>query len=162
MDEEIRYTINTHEGGYNNVPGDAGGETKFGISKAQYPNIDIEHLTLDEAVKIYERDYWAPLLLDQITNVKVRWKIFDIAVNRGTVRAAMMVQGIVGVQQDGHFGPMTIAAINKMAPQDLVYKLSFAMIDHYVNRALKVPDQTKFLRGWVDRAMDFGDGLASL
>jgi lysozyme family protein len=30
-----------HEGGYVNDPKDPGGETKFGISKRQYPTLDI-------------------------------------------------------------------------------------------------------------------------
>jgi lysozyme family protein len=32
--------------------------TKFGISAAQYPKLDIENLTLEEAKEIYIRDYW--------------------------------------------------------------------------------------------------------
>jgi lysozyme family protein len=30
-----------HEGGYVNDPRDPGGETKYGVSKRQYPNVDI-------------------------------------------------------------------------------------------------------------------------
>ena len=41
-----------HEGGYSCDPQDPGGETKFGISKKSYPNLDIEHLSRDEAIEI--------------------------------------------------------------------------------------------------------------
>ena len=37
---------------------DKGGITNFGISKAQYPNVDIRNLTQDDAVQIYHDDYW--------------------------------------------------------------------------------------------------------
>jgi lysozyme family protein len=42
-----------HEGGYSNARGDAGGETKFGISKREYPNVDIANLTRDDVIAIY-------------------------------------------------------------------------------------------------------------
>lgn len=48
------------EAGYVNDPKDPGGETKYGISKRAYPNIDIAKLTLGEAKAIYLRDYWYP------------------------------------------------------------------------------------------------------
>lgn len=58
------------EGGYQNVPNDSGnwtggavgkGEnrgTKYGISAARYPHLDIRNLTLDRAKVLYRRDYW--------------------------------------------------------------------------------------------------------
>jgi lysozyme family protein len=49
------------EGGYVNNPADPGGETKYGISKRAYPNIDIAKLTLDQALNIYYNAYWQPL-----------------------------------------------------------------------------------------------------
>jgi len=60
------------EGGYQNNPADVGnwtsgkvgiGENKgtnFGISAASYPNLDIRNLTKEQAIAIYERDYWQP------------------------------------------------------------------------------------------------------
>ncbi len=42
-----------HLGDYPNRRGDAGGGIKFGISKAQYPNIDIANLTRDDVIAIY-------------------------------------------------------------------------------------------------------------
>lgn len=159
MNAEILHTIDRWEGGYNNVPGDAGGETNWGISKAQYPSVDIEHLTKDEAVQIYARDYWKPLSLDQIVNVRLRWKIFDIAVQRGPLRAVMMVQGVLGVQADGKIGPQTLSALNAAQGNDLLYEIAFAQIDHYIDRSLKDDTQRQFLRGWVKRAFDVGEDL---
>lgn len=161
MDAEIRYTIIQHEGGYVNNPADPGGETRWGISKAQYPSIDIQHLTLDEAAAIYARDYWRPLLLDQVNSMRLRWKIFDIAVQRGPVKAAMVVQGILGVPQDGKIGSQTIVALNKAIPTDLLYQLSYAQIDHYVSRVIKDSTQLVFLQGWINRAMDLGLDLVT-
>ena len=159
MDAEIRYTITEHEGGYVNNPSDPGGETNWGISKAQYPSLDIQHLTLDEAVAIYRRDYWQPLMLDQVTNIQVRWKIFDMAVQRGPLKAALVVQGVLGVTQDGHIGSASILALNSGHSIDLLYRLSYAQLDNYIDRVVKVPSQLVFLRGWANRAMDLGEEL---
>ena len=58
------------EGGYQNVANDSGNwtggavgvgvnkGTKYGISAASYPDLDIINLTLDQAKDIYRRDYW--------------------------------------------------------------------------------------------------------
>ena len=37
------------EGGYSNNHNDKGGETRYGISKKAFPDVDIENLTLDQA-----------------------------------------------------------------------------------------------------------------
>ena len=70
------------EGGYVNDPRDPGGETKFGISKRAYPNIDIAQLTLEQAQQIYLRDYWDACGCDTMP-----WEralcVFDMAVNQG-------------------------------------------------------------------------------
>ena len=46
------------EGGYVNDKYDKGGETKYGISKRSYPNLDIPNLTKQQATDIYKTDYW--------------------------------------------------------------------------------------------------------
>ena len=46
------------EGGYVNDPIDKGGETKYGISKRSYPNLDIKNLTKEQAREIYYKDFW--------------------------------------------------------------------------------------------------------
>jgi hypothetical protein len=47
-------------GGYTNDPVDAGGETKWGISKRANPTVDIKNLTLEAAMEIYKQKYWNP------------------------------------------------------------------------------------------------------
>lgn len=69
------------EGGYVNDPRDPGGETKYGISRRSYPNLDIARLTREDAVAIYERDFWTPIPADLPD--ALRWMAFDAAVNHG-------------------------------------------------------------------------------
>lgn len=46
------------EGGYSHDPRDPGGETKYGISKAANPDVDIKNLTVEQAKGIYRKRYW--------------------------------------------------------------------------------------------------------
>ena len=70
------------EGGYTFDPQDPGGETNFGISKREYPDVDIKNLTLDQAKAIYLRDFWNPHDLDTLEYGKALL-VFDCAVNGG-------------------------------------------------------------------------------
>ena len=54
------------EGEYSNDPNDPGGETKWGISKRAYPDLDIRNLTKADALAIYFRDYWTACDCDNI------------------------------------------------------------------------------------------------
>jgi lysozyme family protein len=84
------------EGGYVNDPADPGGETKYGITKRSYPNLDIANLTLDEAKAIYQRDYWNPLSLDT-EPYSVALLLFDAAVNQGVNFAHFLPHDEVGI-----------------------------------------------------------------
>ena len=74
------------EGGYSNDPNDPGGETKFGISKRSYPNLDIKNLTLEQAKEIYLQNYWLKADCDKLTS-PLDIIVFDTAVNMGVSRA---------------------------------------------------------------------------
>ena len=47
-----------HEGGYVNDPADPGGETRYGISKRAFPQVDVKTLTLQQAKALYKVFYW--------------------------------------------------------------------------------------------------------
>jgi len=78
--------------GYVNDPRDAGGETKFGISKAAYPALDIKSLTREQAIEIYRRDYWSPLGAAAIA-APLRLAVLDCAINCGVGRAKALLPG---------------------------------------------------------------------
>src|SRR5690348_4888364 len=77
------------EGGYVRDPADPGGETNYGISKRQYPSLDIPHLTRDQAISLYERDYWIPCNCDALDQGPAL-AVFDTAVNLGVAPATSM------------------------------------------------------------------------
>lgn len=74
------------EGGYVDNPNDAGGETKWGISKRSYPDLDIKELTKEQAIEIYKKDYWNVMNCDYLS-YPLDVVVMDTAVNMGVGRA---------------------------------------------------------------------------
>jgi len=77
----MRYTLDW-EGGYLWDPDDPGGETNHGISRRQYPHLDIANLTRVQTMAIYLRDYWRPYHED-IASYQIASRLFDLSVNMG-------------------------------------------------------------------------------
>ena len=98
------------EGDYSNDRADPGGETKYGISKRAYPNVDIANLTLEGARALYARDYWTPAACDRM-GPALALLVFDAAVNNGIHKAVPWLQTAVGASPDGRVGDVTIRAI---------------------------------------------------
>ena len=121
------------EGGYTTDPHDPGnwtlgavgqGEckgTKYGVSAASYPNLDIANLTLSDARTIYRRDYWNKVQGDHLP-VGVDAVVFDGAINSGPGASEKWVQEAVGETPDGMIGPLTLAAIAAHDARDVINK----------------------------------------
>jgi len=138
------------EGGYLSAEeaarqGDPGGETKFGISKRAYPEIDIASLTKEQAIVIYHRDYWTPVHADQAT-----WPlclfVFDSAVNQGSHAAIRMMQLALGTSDDGVIGPATLALMASARP---FHAAKFMAIR--ARRYATTNNFDKFGEGWLIR-----------
>lgn len=119
-----------HEGGYVNDLRDPGGETKYGISKRAYPNLDIKELTEDKAKEIYRRYYW-----DKAECGALDWPLclvhFDACVNLGMSKA------------------MEIKAKASGWTDYLFLRLRF-----YSALAGRQPSSMVYLRGWINRVLD--------
>lgn len=152
FDKAIEFTL-TQEGVYSNDIYDKGGSTKYGISKKAYPDVDIENLTLDDAVAIYRRDYWDASNLTKVNSEKVAMAIFDWSVNSGVWIAVKSIQGIVGAKKDGILGPKTIACINS-AKDDVIFAYMKDRKDFYVDIVKRNNTQIRFLKGWLNRIIN--------
>lgn len=133
-----------HEGGYVNHPADPGGETKFGISKRSYPDVDIASLTLEQAKALYRRDFWEPL---GDAHPAVKFQAFDFAVNSGMQTAIRKLQLAIGVADDGHWGPRSAAALAAMDVSDVLMRYAAERLDFM----RKLSTWPTFGSGWAGR-----------
>jgi lysozyme family protein len=141
-----------HEGGYVNDPHDAGGETKYGISKRAFPHLDIKKLTRNDAILIYWKLYWQPIHGDQIVSNELALQVFDMAVNAGTGAAAKILQAIVGAHQDGAIGPLTLKAVDRYPSiAALIERYKFERAKFYCRIVSSNHSQARFLMGWINR-----------
>lgn len=149
------------EGGYSNDPVDAGGETKFGISKRAFPSEDIKNLTIDRAKELYKRFYWDRCGADQIKSYNIALQLFDIAINCGVGMAGKLIQRAINetskvkTREDGIIGSKTIANINVSDVKILNNNLVAKRIEYYYAIVASKPTQKKFIRGWLNRAEKF-------
>ncbi len=135
-----------HEGGYVNNPADPGGETNWGISKRQYPDVDIKNMTRDQAKAIYLRDFWDRGHMSEF-DPAVAFQVFDFAVNSGIETAIRKLQTAAGVADDGHIGPVTVAAIKNRGVNDMLMLLTAERIEYQA----KLKNGDTFWRGWMRR-----------
>lgn len=141
--------ILSHEGGYVNHPSDPGGETKWGIAKRSYPHVNIKELTRQQAIEIYRRDFWDRVGGGNLPD-EVGFQVLDAAINHGIGNAVRMLQRAVGVADDGYFGPLSRAAVNRLPAVDVVLRFNAERINFYT----KLSTFSTFGKGWMNRVAD--------
>jgi lysozyme family protein len=130
--------------------------TKFGISAASYPSLNIGALSEADAASIYRRDYWAAISGDEFA-YPVALTVFDAAVNAGPRRSICWLQLAVGVVADGVLGPATRRAVTASDPIDvakeaLVRRLEFSS---------RLPTWPQFGLGWTRRIISLAVAITA-
>jgi lysozyme family protein len=145
------------EGGYVNNPVDPGGMTNLGVTKATWENwvgresdeAEMRGLTPEKVEPLYKKKYFDAVRGDELP-MGLDYLMFDFAVNAGAGRAIKTLQTAVGVTPDGGFGPMTMAAVQAVEPNELIERFSQAKEDFY--RSLTT--FATFGKGWLNRVAD--------
>jgi lysozyme family protein len=149
-----------HEGGYVDHPSDPGGATNLGITIGTLSGwlgrnatkAEVKALTVDAVKPIYRKNYWDRVKGDDLP-AGLDYAVFDYAVNSGPSRAVMHLQQVLGVAQDGKIGPITLAAIGKRNPADMIN----ALCDRRMQFLRGLSTFSTFGRGWTSRV----DGVRS-
>ena len=157
-----------HEGGFQKNPNDranwTGGEigvgtlvgTNGGITPADMPGADIEHLTMAQKIAFYTERYWKPLY-NEITDQSVANKIFDMGVLFGIGDAVEDLQRAINVNPppalhvDGNFGPETLLLTNEQAPVKFLSDFKVELKTRAHGAAVARPAEAQFLPDWLRR-----------
>jgi lysozyme family protein len=168
------------EGGYGNDPRDKGLATKYGVSlrylralgkldpadgtllgdmdhDGDIDIVDIRLMTVEEATKIYQLEWWDKYRYDRIRSDSIAFRLLDQAVLSGPTPAHRVLQRAANtilsndLTVDGVLGPMSIAAINSICETDngaylLETQHKLEAIAFY--RSLNNP---VYIRGWINR-----------
>lgn len=168
------------EGGYFDHPSDPGGVTMYGVSlmflkslglidgdidgDGDIDRADVLAITRDTARMLFKRNFWdAPRAGELPPLIAVAF--YDLAVNAGTGRAAIVLQQAINALSPGaiahlapNVGPLTraysaqLAAIGRQ--RELAAAYLDARADWYRRLAAAKPSSAVFLRGWLNRTND--------
>lgn len=174
--EKIRFEhavqiVLEHEGHLSDDKNDPGGITNWGISLRYLKDIhldidrdgdidadDIRKLTLSEAKCIYRKYWWKKFHYNDIKDIDVATKVFDLSVNMGSSESHKILQRSINelsnqkIIIDGQIGPQTISAANKMNGSKLLVSLRSQARQFYINLVDKNSKLRVFLNGWLNRA----------
>ncbi|MHB9836857.1 glycosyl hydrolase 108 family protein [Paraburkholderia terrae] len=125
--------------------------TKYGISAAANPSLDIANLTLVQAKAIYLADYWNDVRADALS-WPLACYVFDAAVNQGQPKAKLLLQTALGVVADGVIGPVTLAAASRAGAYQNAAFMTARAFD-YMKKANFPHDG----HGWFNRLFEIAE-----
>jgi lysozyme family protein len=149
-----------------NTTGDLGGKTRCGLTQRNYTAFrlnrsledqDIELADMSEIKEWYEIYGWNNAGCDKIFmsgRDKLAFVVFNCSVNRSYAKAVHMLQECLGIPManiTGHFGPITGDMVSKCDEQDIIDKYLVLLARHYYDEVNEIPNQERFLKGWLAR-----------
>lgn len=155
--------------GYSNDKDDSGGETVFGLTRKNFPNLRIwasldeqkgivkkrgykpTDEEYDEIMRTYEREFYMRLNIQYFQDEALAMQLFDFAINAGRSRAVKTLQRMMHINVDGICGMQTIATANVRHHKSVREDYRKNRIAFYQDIARKRNNQ-KFLKGWLKRA----------
>ena len=159
FDDAVASVLNL-EGGMSNRKDDKGGLTKFGIAQNIHKNVDVANLTKDEALKIYEDQYWKPIRGDELDK-KAGYFIFDQGVNKGVGDVIPRVREVLGLSKEFLVDDEFVSAVNNYEGdleralrkrEAINYARQIKHNDEQRAAGKKVRNQRSNIHGWFNRA----------
>ncbi len=147
-----------------NVSGDSGGLTKYGIDHASHPNVDVANLTRDGAIAIYWRE-WTFRRLEDLPEL-LAIAMFDVWVNGGYAVKWLQIainkvgfsdsywQTVKPLTADGDLGIKTVCAAHACNKDAVLLYFINERDARFESIAANRPVLKKFLNGWEDRDRD--------
>lgn len=121
--------------------------TKYGVSAAAYPLLDIPNLPLSDAKSLAKREYWDKIGGD-VLQYGIALCMFDFGYNAGIHEAVTTAQRALDLVVDGVLGPKTMvaledASVKKFVPAFTAYRIAaYHQMSGFEHNG----------RGWTDRA----------
>lgn len=164
-------SILEHEGGLSIDKRDPGGTTQWGVSLRYLKSMgldlngdgvvndeDVIGLHKDGAIEIYRKYWWDKHKYAAFNELAVVEKVFDLAVNMGSMAAHKLLQ--IGINRlrdkpikiDGLLGGQTFAAANSLNANELRKELRECAKHRYIEILANRPNMEWARNGWLRRA----------
>lgn len=178
FERAIAFEFKKGSHGWENVSGDRGGETLFGISRRWHPNFPgwaivdemrqrpdfPRNLTSRPELwsmtqEFYRDAFWSGLRGDGINSQAIADELYECATNQGPRYAVEHLQNALAtlgyeVEVDGSLGPGTLGALNRAvsdgAEKTILRIQNILQGERYISIIRNDPSQRKFV-GWFSR-----------
>lgn len=154
--DQIITEIIQREGGFTNHPNDRGGRTIYGISERAHPEVWVNGPPSEaQARMIYHYIYVQVPKFDQIRDPSLQAQLVDYGVHSGPTLATMKLQHILGVEEDGVLGPITLGAVENVEPIWLNNRLMVERLKMVGRIVARDKSQAVWASGWLNRIVEF-------
>lgn len=153
------------EGGFSNDPDDSGGATKYGVTQRDLEKFlghtvtvdDVKNMSKDLAAQVYEKFYWNPQKLFNLTNQAIATSVLDTCVLYGETTGMIMAQKALNefgqkLDTDGVNGDHTTAALNSIQPAQFIPAFKDQILSRIERIIEEAPKDKKFRDDWTKRA----------
>lgn len=148
--EDALKLVLKYEGGYVNNPADPGGETNLGVTvgvaRANGYMGSMKDFKFEDAIPIYKKQYWAAVRADELPE-KLRYPVFDAAVNSGVSQSIKWLQNAVNTKEDGIIGEITLKSIQS-SNIDYVFR---KILSSRLKCLAGLKTWNTFGKGWTNR-----------
>jgi lysozyme family protein len=114
--------------------------------RSRLPRQSVKAITREEFTTIYRDNYWMPARASEMPP-GVDLEVWDFSVNSGCGQAIKSLQRVLGLSIDGHLGSLTMAAVHRAEPAQLIH--SYMEERRRFLRGLKT--FWRFGKGWMSR-----------
>lgn len=140
------------------VEHDSDGATRYGLLDRWNPSlVEAGFYTTDPVTALamakayYKPNYWDKFKGDQLTHNRVAAQILSIGVNDGIVTGIKFAQKAAGVDPDGNFGIISLAAVNALDEATFLQRFDQTAKAHYDAVVAANPAKAGDLKGWYNR-----------
>jgi lysozyme family protein len=130
----LKFTLK-FEGGFVNNPKDPGGATNLGVTLFTLSDFigkkasvaQVKALTVKDVTPIYRKRYWDKVRADDLP-AGIDLAVFDFGVHSGPMRAIRIMQRVLGLEDDGNIGDITLKIVRAADQLTLVKEFSAARL----------------------------------
>lgn len=155
--------------GYVKDKDDACGETIYGITRKNFPNLKvwssldklngivakrgykIPQDEMEEIENVYFKNFYKKVNIEAFKDSALGMQVFDWAINSGVTTAVKALQRMMHITVDGICGAQTVTTANVRHTLSVREDYRKARIAYY-NEISRKGNNKKYLKGWIKRA----------